>query len=58
MKIVNGWQDLETKPTAKFLPNGLIKYFDSFGNYVGLGFKFKNAYAILKNEGYNIVREK
>ena len=55
---MNGCQDLATKPTAKFLPSGLIKYFDSFGNYVRLGFKFKNAYAILKNEGYNIVREK
>jgi len=56
MKTQNGWQDLETKPTAKFLANGLIKYFDSFGNYVRIGFKFKNASVILKKDGYNVVR--
>jgi|TARA_R110000764_G_scaffold149188_1_gene236940 hypothetical protein len=58
MKIINGCQDLATKPTAKFLPSGLIKYFDSVGNYIRLGFKFKDAALILKNEGYNVVRDK
>lgn len=52
---MNGWQDLETKPTAKILPNGLIKYFDSFGIYQWTGFKYKNCVVILKNEGYNVV---
>ena len=57
MRIMNGCQDLETKRTAKILPNGLIRYFDSFGNYERLGFYFPGAEKILKNEGYNVVRD-
>ena len=54
--MMNGWKDLETKPKVKILPNGLIKYFDSFGNYIRTGFYFKNAENILINDGYDIIR--
>jgi hypothetical protein len=56
MKIKLGCRDSEINKTAKILPNGLIKYFDSFGNYERLGFYFKNAESILKNEGYEVIR--
>ena len=51
-----GLKDLEINHVAKILPNGLIKYFDSFGNYIRTGFYFKEAEYILKNEGYIIIR--
>ena len=53
--MVNKLKELNTKPTAKILPNGLIKYFDSIGNYQRLGFQFKNCRKILFNDGYNVI---
>ncbi len=56
MKTTNGCQDSETKPIARILPNGLIKYYSSLGVYERIGFGFKNAEKILKTEGYNVKR--
>lgn len=52
---MSGLQNLETKPTAKILPNGLIKYYDSFGVYQWIGFRYNNCVAVLKRDGYNVV---
>jgi len=55
-----GWKDLETKqPIAKILPTGLIKYYNSDGSINPehhIGFYFKGAETILKNEGYKVIR--
>ena len=53
---MSGCKDLEIRPTAKILPNGLIKYFDSLGNYQRLGFQFRNCRNILLNDGYNVIQ--
>ena len=56
MKI--GLKDLETKKIAKILPNGLIKYYNpdgSINNKHHIGFYYKNAESILKNDGYKVI---
>jgi len=54
-----GFKDLETRPIAKILPSGLIKYYNSDGStntQHHIGFYYKNAETILKKEGYKVIR--
>lgn len=59
MKITHGWKDLEIKPIAKILPNGLIRYFNSDGSVNldhDLGFYYPGAERALINDGYRVIR--
>tara|TARA_R110000796_G_scaffold135084_1_gene251224 strand:- start:297 stop:476 length:180 start_codon:yes stop_codon:yes gene_type:complete len=59
MKTTHGWKDLATKPIAKILPNGLIRYFNPDGSINvdhELGFYYPGAEQVLKNEGYDVYR--
>tara|TARA_R110000851_G_scaffold287140_1_gene441074 strand:- start:213 stop:365 length:153 start_codon:yes stop_codon:yes gene_type:complete len=50
---------LATKPIAKILPNGLIRYFNPDGSINmdhELGFYYPGAEKVLKNEGYDVYR--
>ena len=54
----HGLKDLETKPIAKILPSGLIKYYNTDGSINEkhhIGFYYKNAENILKADGYKVI---
>ena len=59
MNMKLGWKDLATKPIAKILPNGLIRYFNPDGSINeshDLGFYYPGAEDKLKNDGYIVIR--
>jgi len=50
---------METRPIAKILPNGTIKYFNPDGSINELhhiGFYYPNAETLLKNDGYKVIK--